>query len=427
MSDPPVDSLRCEISIETLIESICDTYRRQVKRSGITFSSNFAANLPEAIHSDRLALIQIVSGMICRALRHTEEGEINIICLSHENTLHINIADPGDGRLKDDVGAVCQLLPSQKNRLPGSCQVCCGNRPEAVKNRHEELGAILNIKSETGIGTVAVLKLKIDPKDGSQHRQAIGESMVENWLDAHGNIPALRNAMLKSIPVLKKEIGETLPLVFNLELEAAKEKIHPLKGFTGGFGLKEIYEKLKEVESVLKTSQIVGETLIAKTIELDYLVRLIPDKYLVKDLADPQEPFDDRNIRVYEGLRDKSVLVADDQPMNREMIAYVLKNLNLGYRMVGNGEEVLESLKSKMFNLLLLDMQMPVMDGAETIRRIRADLVFKDLPIIVITAYNLQENRETILCDDFIMKPYDLIDLSERIERALTPANSSNA
>jgi len=108
--------------------------------------------------------------------------------------------------------------------------------------------------------------------------------------------------------------------------------------------------------------------------------------------------------------------------MNQEMVAYILKNLDLSYQIVSNGKEVLESLQREQFDLLLLDLQMPVLDGIETIKRIRKKSTLEKLPIIVVTAYDRQESEEVIQCADFIKKPFNIDDLSRRIEKVLHPS-----
>jgi CheY-like chemotaxis protein/HPt (histidine-containing phosphotransfer) domain-containing protein len=99
---------------------------------------------------------------------------------------------------------------------------------------------------------------------------------------------------------------------------------------------------------------------------------------------------------------------------------------------VANGIEVLERLKSEPFDLILMDLEMPEMDGFEASRRIRADksgAFDPDIPIFALTAHSQPEYREKAIqsvITDFITKPVDLHKLSQRISR-ITPAKKKGS
>ena len=110
-------------------------------------------------------------------------------------------------------------------------------------------------------------------------------------------------------------------------------------------------------------------------------------------------------------LRGKSILLVDDNEVNRKVARVFLEAQNVTVIDAEHGAEALEWLDQKSFDLVLLDMQMPVMDGPETIKRIRADDVpYKDVPVIALTAEAMEGDKRKCLAmgmDGYVAKPID--------------------
>jgi two-component system, sensor histidine kinase and response regulator len=115
------------------------------------------------------------------------------------------------------------------------------------------------------------------------------------------------------------------------------------------------------------------------------------------------------------------VLVAEDNPVNQMVLENQLAHLGYDVVTVGNGREVLERLEIGDFDLLLMDCQMPVLDGYETARRVRQNEVgSRHLPIIALTAHAMKGDREKCLAagmDDYLSKPFTEKDLDLAIRR----------
>jgi signal transduction histidine kinase/ActR/RegA family two-component response regulator len=119
------------------------------------------------------------------------------------------------------------------------------------------------------------------------------------------------------------------------------------------------------------------------------------------------------------------VLVAEDNAVNQLVAAETLKRLGCRVDIVGNGQEAVAAVKHLPYDILFLDCHMPVMDGFEACRAIRAqEPKGKRLPIIAMTASALKGDREKCLqagMDDYLPKPVRLNDLRSAIERWLPP------
>jgi len=112
------------------------------------------------------------------------------------------------------------------------------------------------------------------------------------------------------------------------------------------------------------------------------------------------------------------VLIADDIKDNRELLAQLLGPVGFEVRMATNGVEAIHEFEEWRPRLILMDFRMPVMDGHEAIRRIRA-MDGGEIPkIIAVTASAMEENRQELMgigADDFISKPFRDTDLFQKI------------
>jgi two-component system cell cycle response regulator DivK len=106
---------------------------------------------------------------------------------------------------------------------------------------------------------------------------------------------------------------------------------------------------------------------------------------------------------------EKRILVVEDQEDNRRILRDLLTNA--GYEVIEaeNGSEALRSVAERRPDLILMDIQLPVIDGYETTRRLKADPALRDIPVIVITSYALsgdEDKARAAGCDDYVTKPY---------------------
>ena len=119
------------------------------------------------------------------------------------------------------------------------------------------------------------------------------------------------------------------------------------------------------------------------------------------------------------------VLLADDNVVNQKVATHMLRKFGALVHCVGNGREALQALRYRDFDLVLMDCQMPEMDGYEATRELRkSDGVYKNraIPIIALTANALASDRDLCLAagmNDFLSKPIDRARLEESLLRAV--------
>ena len=113
------------------------------------------------------------------------------------------------------------------------------------------------------------------------------------------------------------------------------------------------------------------------------------------------------------------IVLVEDNEMNRDMLTRRLVRRGYSVAVAVDGQEALEVVAREMPDVVLMDMGLPILDGWEATRRLKADPVTAGIPVIALTAHALSTDREEALaagCDDYETKPIDLERLVARIE-----------
>jgi CheY-like chemotaxis protein len=121
----------------------------------------------------------------------------------------------------------------------------------------------------------------------------------------------------------------------------------------------------------------------------------------------------------------KPILLAEDNELNQIIAKKFLEKKGFRVEVANNGQEALDMLQAGDYELVLMDIQMPVMDGISAAREIRKKERFKDLPIIAMTAHAMAGDREKSLeagMNDHITKPIDVKALYAALSRWIRPA-----
>ena len=116
------------------------------------------------------------------------------------------------------------------------------------------------------------------------------------------------------------------------------------------------------------------------------------------------------------------ILLVEDQEMNRDMLSRRLKKRGYDVEIAVDGAEGLEKAKSTSPDLILMDMSLPVIDGWEATRRLKADQGTRSIPVVALTAHAMNTDREKALeagCDAYETKPVELPKLLETMEKLL--------
>ncbi|MDK2946974.1 Response regulator receiver domain-containing protein [Methanolobus vulcani] len=121
-----------------------------------------------------------------------------------------------------------------------------------------------------------------------------------------------------------------------------------------------------------------------------------------------------------------NILVIEDNPVNMELTVDLLESYGYDVTPAEDGFIALDKVKEKEFDLILLDIQLPKMDGLEVLSRLKEDQTTKDIPVIALTAHSMRGDDERFIaagCIDYISKPIDIHSFKEKIQYHLEASN----
>jgi two-component system, cell cycle response regulator DivK len=117
------------------------------------------------------------------------------------------------------------------------------------------------------------------------------------------------------------------------------------------------------------------------------------------------------------------ILLVEDNDMNRDMLSRRLQRKGHDVLLAADGMQAILMAESEAPDLILLDMSLPVIDGWEAARRLKASPATARVPIVALTAHAMAGDREKALaagCDDYDTKPVDFLNLTAKIDRILS-------
>jgi CheY-like chemotaxis protein len=114
------------------------------------------------------------------------------------------------------------------------------------------------------------------------------------------------------------------------------------------------------------------------------------------------------------------VLVVEDNLINAELVLEILKSENFNVDLTDKGEDAIKKAEETIYDLILMDIGLPGIDGTETANTIRIKNEYKKIPIIALTAFAMKGDKEKLLAcgfDDYIPKPIDISEFISKIQR----------
>ena len=109
-------------------------------------------------------------------------------------------------------------------------------------------------------------------------------------------------------------------------------------------------------------------------------------------------------------MSDKKILLVEDNPVNRRLAEFLLRSQGYQVRAATNAQEAFDTIKAERPDLILMDVQLPGMDGLEATKKIKEEPTTRDIPVVAVTSYAMKGDREKALaagCSGYITKPID--------------------
>ncbi len=442
-------------NLHATIEQTLEALEPRAHEKRIELVSDIEESVPEAIVADRGRLQQVLINLVGNGIKFTKQGEVALFATAEPVAeksvkIRIEVKDTGIGIADEDQKKIfspfTQVDASATRRYTGTglgltiCreivsrmggQIWVESQPGEGSHFFVEFEAEV-AEAPLGIGLRAPANQQIEPEllnleilvvdDNSTNRRILRDTLV-GW---------------SMKPVMAKDGKEALDL---LTLPENRNRfrvilIDALMPELDGF---EVIQKATEKE-LLKGSTILMLS-SADRVVYDQQCRLLPIKsYIEKPvsrkkllgsireavLGKPQIDRHQPKIVPHPNLS-LNILIAEDTRANQKVVEQILKRRGHHAMIANNGREALQLLESSEFDLVLMDIQMPVVDGLKATQLIREmkDPVKANIPIIALTAHALPGDREKCLkagANEYLTKPIDTFELIDKLEQVYESA-----
>ena len=445
-----LDLDRIEFNLRETIDETMNVMALRAMEKDLELACRIDPNTPDRCIGDPARIRQVLINLIGNAIKFTERGEVILSVETQARNandvlLHMAVSDTGIGIPSDQHAAILEPFTqadSSTTRQYGGTGLGLSISSELVKM----MGGRFWLESALGKGSTfhftvrcavadsaaktmrTVLKALQDlpvliVDDNATNRRALAE-ILKAWKmkptvvsDGTRALTALSNATQKGNPFSILIIDAHMPKMDGFELvrrigktrKASKTKVIMLTS-AGKPDDEQASRKLKV------------SACITKPIRQSQLLQTLTSVLSPASEKPSQKPT--KKPETKEGrLR---VLVAEDNPVNQELMVHLLKKR--GYRVVvtENGKEALDAIDRYGFDLVLLDLQMPVMGGLEVAAAVREQeqTSGKHLPLVAITAHAMATDRDRALqsgMDAYLAKPIQIEELYQTIERLTGP------
>jgi signal transduction histidine kinase/CheY-like chemotaxis protein/HAMP domain-containing protein len=446
-----------DLTLDDVISSVTTLTAQKAHEKGLEFLVHVAPGIPEHLLGDPVRLTQILTNCVNNAVKFTDRGEIRVNIELLERTgdkvqLQCSVRDTGIGMTPEQTAKLFQpftqadMSTTRKHGGTGLGLTIC-------RRLVQLMGGRIWLDSEPGVGTTFYFTLWL----GVGAAQGTGKRVPEKLarlrvlvVDDNAAAREILQEPLSGVVARVDTVASGVDAIAAIREHDATEQPYDMIfmdwRMPGMDGL-QASRHIKSDETLGHQPAIVLVTAFgreeireeAERLQLDgFLVKPVTKSTLVDTLVNLFTHRDEETrTTVADGqappLRGARILLAEDNEINQQIATELLEGVGAAVTIANNGREAVELLWSRQppgFDVVLMDLQMPEMDGYQATARLRADSRFATLPIIAMTAHATIEERQRCLAagmNDHIAKPIDPGNLFATVARFYAPADGGSA
>ncbi|MCJ7615791.1 MAG: response regulator, partial [Desulfobacterales bacterium] len=423
--------------LDEVIDRSIDMFINKAFEKRIEIVVDIDLDTPKALIGDPLRLQQIITNLISNAVKFTgKDGVILIGVKASEETLERStlaflVKDTGVGIAEKDIKKLfvpfSQVDTSSTRKYEGT-----GLGLTICRQLVEKMGGTIWIESEFGKGSTFTFTANFD-RQAAEEKKFIPPPDIQGLnvlvVDDCGDSRLLMEKMLESFGFRVELASSGEDSLAILKDNQTREKPFGLvmidwlmPGLDGIETSKKIRQELKLTIPIIMMTAFGkdSERLEAEKVGINvFLTKPIYQSTLFNSIMDAfgkqalvSKVLEKRIITkasIYKNyIRGARILVAEDNPINQEIALAILEGAGISVEIAKNGKEAVEVVHRSHFDAVLMDIQMPEMDGYEATKIIRQDSRFTSLPIIAMTAHAMKGDEEKCLkagMDGYISKP----------------------
>ena len=430
---------RTDFHLDQVLESLSNLVGIKAREKELELLFQVDPDVPEDLVGDPLRLGQVLLNLANNAIKFTHHGEILVTTSLDAQTgqdavLHFRVKDSGIGMTPEQIARLFQSFQqadSSTTRKYGGTGLGLAISRRLV----DMMGGQIWVESEPGRGSTFHFTARFGRQEGAKPRFALTaeevhglhflvvddnqsareilfgmlETLGMSGETANGGQAALDRVRSSARPYDVILLDWQMPILDGVETAKTLRlewgaRCPPIILITG-FGREDAEEALAGHEQAV-------DAVLSKPIQMSHLFEAITH-VLGRHTQTPSRPAQRRAAaaHVLSSLAGRQVLLVEDNALNQELALELLSEARLQVTLARNGQEALDCLAADAgFDAVLMDCQMPVMDGYEATRRLRENPAWRDLPVIAMTANAMAGDREKVLAvgmNDHVAKPID--------------------
>jgi signal transduction histidine kinase/DNA-binding response OmpR family regulator len=431
-----------EFDLRNCLEEVLDMFAVKAGAANLDLIYHIDENVPEQIIGDSKRLRQILMNLIENAIRFTTRGEvfvgIHLLRTGEDNKIELSfeVRDTGTGIRTDKTELLFKGVPG-KDSPTSEEQENVGLGLVICKKLVEMMEGWIEVQSEPGKGATFTFCIRVSPGQRT-NRNSTQDTMAS--LEGKHILIVDDNSTNRSVLIKQMATWKALPVA----ADSAKQAMEILSQQAGidlvltdmdmpgmdGMQLTKFIRNLYPAIPVILMNQA-GKERYKQEPELFSSVLVKPVRqFLLRDhvlgvfsrtskFSPDKQNKADKLSEDFSKQYPLNILVAEDNHINQKIAMKILTKLGYQPELAGNGKEVLELISHKHYDLILMDVQMPEMDGMEATRMLRLCLEIQPV-VIAMTANVMQGDRDDCMqagMDDYISKPIEMVDLLAQLEK----------
>jgi PAS domain S-box-containing protein len=404
---------RLPFVLEVIIQTSCSLVEAKAIEKGLDITYSIDKRISPTLLGDSVRLRQVLTNLLSNAVKFTDKGHIAIEVLPGETAdeIQFTVTDTGIGISPEDMKKLflsfSQVDASTSRKYGGT-----GLGLAISKKLVELMGGRIWAESEPLKGSSFHFSINAPPFYGDAAKMHLSGKRILALLESEETLKELvgyaRTWGMQIFPMVSafeaKELGESRfdAAILDLEVPGASE----LAG--------ELGEHIPTITLSPPERPRIGKRSLVKPLTQAGFC------FALQEIFMPQNHRKAETCPGEAEAHDLKILLAEDNAVNQKVALLLLKKLGYQADVVSNGREVLQALSNQPYDVILMDVQMPEMDGLETTRAI-LNLGLKKRPrILALTAYALEGDRERCLLagmDGYISKPVQLEELRSSLTR----------
>ncbi len=408
-------------------ESAIETFATTAAEKNIELNYSIDMNINPKLKGDPTKIREVLINLLNNAIKFTNNGgevslDIELIKKQdYRDLIKFSVSDTGIGMEKDQIMRIfkpfAQADVDTTRKYGGT-----GLGLTISKQYIELMGGHIDVESEKGKGSIfsfTLLLEEVPVTEGAWQNKYTDLTVYQFTNDQPSKLDDILNNYLTflgakidiftNLPKLKKLLEKDSSALIIADISHASEELIE--------ALEHIDSKHLVLISNVSHLKIIDRFLISK--ESVIFKPLTPTK-LVKAIASKQtdqEATQEPQISVAKTVFNAKALIAEDNAINQRLIQNILQSMGLETDLANNGQEALEKRKQNTYDIVFMDIQMPVMDGVEAthaIIRYEKENELPHIPVVALTANALKGDRERFLSeglDEYVSKPIEMTEL----------------